>query len=237
MLRFACMGLSLSCAALTASPAAAQDGDAGTWALSGGFDLLELRGAKGDDLFFWDGTFSYGDTRDQFMLVTNGGGALRGQIDEVQMRLFYGRSLGNTTMLLGVRKDFRPHPRDTHAAIGAQGTVGTRLNWEGYAFLSDDGDLTGETQIIYQLPLSRRFYLEPRIAIGWSAQAIGKESVKPGLTEGEGSLRLRYRLTQKATFYTAIVHERLLGSTRRLARSGGESVGSTMAVIGFGFNL
>ena len=237
MLRFACLGLSLSYAALTATPAAAQDEDVDSWALSGGFDLLELRGAKGDDLFFWDATFSYGNATDQFMLVTNGGGALRGQIDEVQTRLFYGRTLGNTTMLLGVRKDFRPHPHDTHAAIGAQGTVGTRLNWEGYAFLSDDGDLTGEAQIIYQLPISSRFYLEPRLAIAWSAQEIGRESVRPGLAEGEGSLRLRYRLTQKATFYTAVVHERLLGGTRRLVRAEGESVGSTMAVIGFGFNL
>jgi copper resistance protein B len=237
MRRFACLGLSLSSALVAAAPVSAQADGADTWALSGGFDLIELRASKSEDRFFWDASFSYGNSTDQIMLVTEGGGALRGPIDEAQARLFYGRTFGNTTVLLGARKDFTPHPRDAHAAIGVQGTVGTRINWEGYAFLSDDGDLIGESQVIYQLPITREFYLEPRVSIGWSAQDVPQESVGSGLTELEASLRLRYRLTQKITLYTAVVHERLLGSTRSLARDEGGALNSTVGVIGFGFNL
>lgn len=235
MLRTACFGLSLLCLGLFSASAQADDGDG--WALSGGFDLIELRGGQGDDVFLWDGTFSLGNSRDQIMLVTQGGGALGNQIDEVQARLFYGRTLGNTTLLVGVRKDFTPHPRDAHAAIGVQGNIGTRLGWESYVFLSDNGRVTGEGQLVYQLPITDRLYLEPRIGAGWSAQGVAADAVRSGLTEGEGGLRLRYRLTDKLNIYTAVVHERLLGGTRRLARAQGDALQSTMAVIGFGFSL
>jgi len=236
MLRFACSGL-LSLLAAFAAPAVAQAEDAPGWTLSGGFDLIELRGGKGDALFLWDGTFSFGNSQDQLMLVTQGGGALGNQIDEVQARLFYGRTVGNATLLVGVRKDITPQPRDAHAIVGVQGNVGTRFGWETYAFLSDRGDLTGEAQIVYQLPITPRLYLEPRIAVGWSAQSSVAEATRSGFTEGEGTLRLRYRLTPKLNIYTALVHERLLGPTRRLARASGDALQSTMAVIGFGFTL
>ncbi|KMS52215.1 copper resistance protein B [Sphingobium cupriresistens] len=237
MLRSACLGLSFLSALVMASPAAAQADDSGAWALSGGFDLIELRAGKGDDVFLWDGTFSLGNATDQLMLVTQGGGALGNQIDEVQARLFYGRTIGNATLLVGVRKDFTLHPRDLHAIIGVQGNVGTRLSWESYAFLSDNGRLTGEGQIVYQLPITDSLYLEPRVGVGWSAQGVAVDAVEWGFTEGEGTLRLRYRLTPKLNIYTAVVHERLLAGTRRLARAQGDTLQSTMAVIGFGFSL
>lgn len=237
MLRFACLGLSFLSAAMLAPPAAAQGEAADPWALSGGFDLIELRAGKGDEIGLFDGSFSYGNSRHQIMLATEGGGALDSQIDEVQGRLFYGYSIGNTVLMVGARKDFKPHPSDFHAAIGVQGMIGTRLNWESYAFLSDKGRLTGEAQIVYQLPITDRFYLEPRLGAGWSAQDVAAEAITAGLTEGEGTLRLRYRLTGRINIYTAVAHERLLGGTRRRAREQGETRQSTMAVIGFGFSL
>ncbi len=235
MLRSACLGFLFLRALLIATPASAQDAD--RWALSGGFDLIELRSGPGSDAFLWDGTFSLGNATDQIMLVTQGGGALGNQIDEVQARLFYGRTVGNATLLVGIRQDVTPHPRDTHAIVGVQGNVGTRLGWEAYAFLSDNGRLTGEGQIVYQLPITPRLYLEPRLAVGWSAQSSVAETTRSGFTEGEGTLRLRYSLTPKFNIYTAVVHERLLGPTRRLARASGDTLQSTMAVIGFGFSI
>lgn len=238
MSRFALLGILPSVyALLVAAPAIAQEPDADAWSLSGGFDLIELRHGEGDDAFLWDGTFTLGNATDQLMLATQGGGALGNQIDQMQVRLFYGRAIGNATLLLGVREDFKPHPRDIHAAIGAQGTIGTRLGWESYVFLSDNGRLTGEGQLVYQLPITGRLYLEPRITAAWSAQNVQPDDVRSGLTEGQASLRLRYRLTTRLNIYTAIVHERLLGDTRRLAHEQRDTAQSTMAVIGFGFSL
>ncbi|MFZ2998570.1 MAG: copper resistance protein B [Sphingobium sp.] len=148
----------------------------------------------------------------------------------------YGRTVGNATLLAGIRQDISPHS-DTYAVIGVQGNVGTRLGWESYAFVSKEGDLTGEAQVIYQLPITSRLYLEPRVGLGWSAQAVAADAVRSGFTAGEGTLRLRYRLTKKANIYTALVHERLLGGTRRLVRDQGDAVQSTVVAIGFGFSL
>ena len=235
MLRPARLCLLSLCALFPATAAVAQDTT--PWTLSGGFDLLELRMGKGDDVFFWDGAFSLGNSTDQLLLTTTGGGALGNQIDEVETRLLYGRTVGDATLLVGVRRNIKPHPGDVYAAIGVQGTAGPRLEWEAYVFLSDNGGLTGEAQIVYQLPIAGRLSLEPRVAFGWAAQGVSAEATRSGLTEGEAALRLRYRLTDKVNIYTAVVHERLLGGTRRLGRQQGEALQSTMAVIGLGLDL
>lgn len=207
-------------------------------ALSGGFDLVELRAGKGEDAFLWDGAFSYGTARDWATLTLEGGSTLGGPIDEAQTRLFYGHAIGEkVAVLAGVRKDFKPHPHDFHAAAGVQGTVGSRLNWEAYAFLAEDGKLTGEAKIVYALPITERLYLEPRVAFGWSAQDIAADAVRSGLTEGEVAVRLRYRLTDHLNIYAGAAHERLLGGTRALARADGEATQSNVAMIGFGFSL
>jgi len=122
---------------------------------------------------------------------------------------------------IGARQDIKPHS-ETHAAIGAQGTLGTRLAWETYFFLSDKGRLIGELQTIYKLPITQHLRLEPRLKIAWSAQGDLAQATRPGLTEGEASLRLRYSLIQHVNAYTGVIHERLLGGARRLGRERGK---------------
>jgi copper resistance protein B len=235
MLRSACLGLFSSCALFAATPAVAQE-DAHAWRPSGGFDLIELRAGQGDELVIWDAAFSLGNATDQVMLMTSGGGALGNQIDEIDAKLLYGRTVGATTLLVGGRHDIKPHS-DTHATIGAQGTLGTRLNWEAFLFLSDRGNVTGEMQILHQMPIKQGLYLEPRLKVGWSAQGDADTATRAGPTEAEASLRLRYSLTEHVNAYAGVIHQRLLGDTRRLGREQGDALQSTMAVIGVGFSL
>ena len=236
MLRSTCRSVLPALALFSASAAIAQD-DPEAWALSGGFDLIEVRKGEGPTAFTWDGTFSLGNATDQVMLMTTGGGALDSQIDEVELRLFYGRNIQGVTALVGVRQNISPGSRDTYATVGVQGMIGTRLSWETYAFLSYQGHVIGEGQVIYQIPITGDLYLEPRVAIGWSAQSVDEEATRPGLTEGEGTLRLRYNLNDTINIYTGVMHERLLGGTRRLALEQGEAAQSTMAVVGLGLNF
>ncbi|MCP3731492.1 copper resistance protein B [Sphingomonas sp. MG17] len=220
---------------MAAKPAAAQE-ESDAWRFSGEFDLLELRAGKGDELFIWDATFSLGNDTDQVMLTTSGGGALGNQIDEVDAKLLYGRTIGAATLLVGVRRDIKPHS-DWHAAFGLQGTLGTRLDWETYLFVAETGQVTGEVQAIYDLPITQVLHLEPRVKIAWSAQEHLAEATRPGLAEAETALRLRYTLNERVNTYAGVVHERLLGGTRRLGRQQGDALDSTMALIGIGFNL
>jgi copper resistance protein B len=227
------------CALAAAEPALAQEAEEEDKAvLSGGFDFIELRAGKGDEAIQWDGSFSYGDSTDQIMLMVEGGGAVGKRVDDVQARLLYGRSISdNIVLLAGVRHEFQPHPHDSYAMVGAQGSVGSRFSWEGYAFLSDDGRLTGDAQIIYQLPLTEKVYVEPRAAIGWSAQRDEENGVGSGFTETEMSVRLRFRLNDNVNGFVGLAHERLLGDSRNIARAQGETLKSTIAVAGVGFSL
>ncbi len=236
MLRSACAYLLTGIALLSASTAWAQD-DANAWKLSGGFDQLELRQGDGEAALTWDGTFSLGNATDQVMLATTGGGALDSQIDEIDLRLFYGRTVGQVTLLAGVRQNLSPGLRDTYAAVGVQGVIAGRLNWETYVFFSQQGHVIGEGQLIYKLPITDKLYLEPRVALGWSADSVAEEATRPGLTEGEATVRLRYSVNDMINIYAGVLHERLLGGTRELALEQGDAAQSTIVLVGFGLNF
>lgn len=79
MLRWACMGLLTSCA-LFGTPALARE-DVNAWTLGGGFDLLELRAGKSDEVFFWDATFSI-SCRSPTIFISNRGSRLAGRRKE-----------------------------------------------------------------------------------------------------------------------------------------------------------
>ena len=223
-------------ALFSASTALAQD-DPDAWALSGGFDLIELREGEGAAAFTWDGTFSLGNATDQVMLDTTGGGALDSQIDEIDLRLLYGRTVGNVTLLAGVRQNLSPGLRDTYAAVGAQGVIAERLSWETFIFFSQQGHVIGEGELVYQLPITDKLYLEPRVTLGWSADSVAEEATRPGFTEGEATVRLRYSVNDRINIYAGVLHERLLGGTRALALEQGDAAQSTIALVGFGLTL
>ncbi|HKT76004.1 MAG TPA: copper resistance protein B [Sphingobium sp.] len=239
-MRTALIGLSLFFGVLSASGTALAQAPAedDRPVLSGGFDLIELRESRGSDRVFWDGSFAWGNTTDQAVLMIEGGGEVGTRMDDVQARLLYSRAIGgNAVLLVGVRHEFRPHPHASYAVLGAQGQVGSRLSWESFAFLSDDGQLTGNGKLIYQLPLTDRLYLEPRGEIAWSAQRDEADGLGAGLTDAQASIRLRLKLNDKVNGYLGVAHERLLADSRDLGRAQGEALQTTMAVIGFGFSL
>jgi len=87
------------------------------------------------------------------------------------------------------------------------------------------------------LDITPSLTLEPRVAFGWSAQAIPAEDLGTGLTDVEASLRLRRSFGDSFNVYTGVVHERLLGSTRSIAVAAGDPSRVTRAVVGLGFSF
>ncbi|MCF8710393.1 copper resistance protein B [Rhizorhapis sp. SPR117] len=79
--------------------------------------------------------------------------------------------------------------------------------------------------------------LEPRLGLGWSAQAIPGEDLGRGLTDIEASLRLRRSLGKDFNIYAGVVHERLVGFTRTIAVSAGDPSRVTRAIVGLGFSF
>lgn len=201
-------------------------------------DLLEVHVGQGDDHLVLDSTLTLGDGADQLLVKAAGGSETRTAFDDFEVQALYSRSLSDKAALhIGVRHDVRAGSDLTHGVAGMVVDVLPGLEAEHYLFVSQDGDLTGAGQLLLGVDLAPRLVIEPRLAIGWSAQEIPGEALGNGFTDVEASLRLRHALGEHFNVYTGVVHERLLGSTRSIAVAAGDPSRVTRAVLGFGFSF
>lgn len=201
-------------------------------------DLLEVHLGKGDDHLLFDSTLTAGEGSNQFLLKLAGGSDTRTGFDDLEVQGLYSRSLSPSAQLhLGVRHDTRPGSDLTHGVAGLVVELRPGLDAEHYFFVSQDGNLTGAAQLVWGLDIAADFVLEPRLALGWSAQAIPGEDLGHGLTDIEASLRLRRSLGESLNAFAGVVHERLIGSTRAIALTAGDPSRVTRAVVGLGLNF
>lgn len=201
-------------------------------------DLLEVHVGRGDDHLVLDSTLTLGDGADQLLVKAAGGSETRTAFDDFEVQALYSRSLSDKAALhLGVRHDVRAGSDLTHGVAGMVVDVLPGLEAEHYLFVSQDGDLTGAGQLLLGIDFAPQLVLEPRLAVGWSAQEIPDEALGNGFTDVEASLRLRHSLGENFNVYTGVVHERLLGSTRSIAVAAGDPSRVTRAVLGFGFTF
>ena len=66
-------------------------------------------------------------------------------------------------LVTGVREDFTPDPSRGWAAFGVQGTAPYRFDIEATAFLGDGGDSAARVKAEYELLITQRWILQPRV--------------------------------------------------------------------------
>jgi len=198
-------------------------------------DLFEMQLDKGDDAFVFDSTFSIGDGVNGAVLKLEGGSEAGPDLDEVGAQLLYTRALGpGTTLLAGVRHDFLPGKDNNYAALAIEQAIGEIVEAESYFYLSEHGDATVSAQILIGAPLTESLTFEPRVSAEWSAQDILEEDIASGLVGLSLSARLRQAIGPVFNIYAGVIHDRLLGDTRDIARAAGDSGNATKAIIRHG---
>lgn len=201
-------------------------------------DLLEVHVGQGNEHLVLDSTLTFGEGEDQLLVKLAGGSETRTNFDDLEVQGLYSRALSNKAALhLGVRHDIRQGSDLTHGVAGLVVELLPALEAEHYFFVSQRGDLTGAAQLLLGVDLTPRLSLEPRLALSWSAQAISAEDLGGGLTDIEASIRLRRSLGDNFNVYTGVVHERLVGGSRTIAISAGNTWRVTRAIAGVGFSF
>lgn len=214
-------------------------GQANAQTVSVEVDTFELQAGQGNDSLVFDSALSVGGERHAIVLKAEGENEkVHLNVEEVEGQVLYAfMPTDGTTLMAGVRHDFRPGKDLTYATLAVEQGLGSLIEGEHFLFVSQDGDVTGSGQVIVALPVGLATTLEPRASVGWSAQRIVQEDIGSGITDVELSARLRQAIGPVFDVYVGAVHERLVGNTRDIARENGDAVSVTRAVIGAGFSF
>ena len=196
-------------------------------------DRLETRAGDGREHYVWDLQGWYGGDLRKLWWKSEGGGELGSNPEDAEVQALYSRAVTPFfDVQAGIRHDFEPSPRRSHAVVGIQGLLPYVFEIDAAAFVSEEGDLTGRFEVEYDLRIRQRLVLQPRVELDFSAQAIPELGVGAGLGSVEGGLRLRYEIRREIAPYVGVAWQRKRGATADFARAAGDDSRSWEVVVG-----
>ncbi len=153
-------------------------------------DQLEWwQGADGRRGAVWDARGWMGRDVTRLWFRTDGDlGA--GTLRQARAQVFYGRAVHRFwDVLAGVRRDVRPGPSQTWAAFGIQGLAPCWFDVQATAYVGAGGRLQAEVDVEYDLLLTNRLILQPRVEAAFSSENDVERRRRPASSATEVGLR------------------------------------------------
>lgn len=202
---------------------------------SGAFiaDRIETGFSGGEESYLWDIQGWYGGDIQRLWLKSEGEGFFDGTTESVELQALYSRAVTPFFDLQGgLRYDVRPDPDRAYVVLGLQGLAPYLFEVDMAAFLSDAGDLTARIEGEYDLRITQRLLLQPRLELEVAAQDVPELGIGSGFSTVEAGLRLRYEIRRELAPYLGVGWERKLGPTEDFARAAGDDASSWRVVLG-----
>jgi copper resistance protein B len=192
------------------------------------FELLEYRVSDtGRDQIGWDTQGWIGNDDHKFWWKAEGDAILDGQDEgDADLQAFYARPISAFWYLqAGMRYEQAWEPGSTNerfsAALGVQGFAPYKFDVEPTIFLTDDGDVLAQFTASYDLYLTQRIVLQPRVELNAAAQDVPESDLGAGINNIDFDLRLRYEFQREFAPYVGVRYGRLTGATAGIARRNG----------------
>ncbi|GGD53027.1 hypothetical protein GCM10007235_26550 [Pseudoxanthomonas indica] len=195
-------------------------------------DRLEGWRRDGQEGQAWEAQAWVGSDLNRLWLRTEGE-RTAGHTEAAQMELLYGRSVSPWwDVVAGIRHDTRPEQARSWAALGVQGLAPYKFEMAATAYLAEDGQVAATVEAEYELLLTNRLILQPRVEARLNACERVEFGEGSGLTSVEAGLRLRYEVTRRFAPYVGISHGRRFGDSARWAEAAGEHARDTHFLVG-----
>lgn len=197
-------------------------------------DRLETRFADEVDTYVWDMQGWYGGDYNRLWLKTEGEGEQGESPESTELQaLFSHRFSPFWDWQLGVRHDFDPDPQRTYAVLGVQGVIPYEFEWDSALFVSNKGDVSARIEAEYDLKVTQRIILQPRLEINAAASEVPELGLGSGLNSTELGVRLRYEIRREFAPYIGVSWEKLYGGTADFSELKGEATSIVSIVVGF----
>lgn len=196
-------------------------------------DRLETRFADEVDTYVWDLQGWYGGDLNRLWIKTEGEGEHGNSPVSAELQTLFSRRFAPFwDWQLGIRHDFEPGPERTHLVLGLQGVVPYEFGWDSALFVSDEGDVTARIEAEYDLRITQRLIVQPRLELNAASSDIPELELGSGINSIELGIRLRYEFKREFAPYIGVSWGKRYGDTADFSRIGGEPTSVTALVVG-----
>lgn len=180
------------------------------WMVQG--DRLESTVAESHDSYAWELQGWYGHDRQRLRWKSDGEGEWGGRPESAELQILYSRLFSPYwEWQVGVRQDFRPGDGRSFAVAGLQGVAPYQFEIDAAMFVSDDGDVSLRFEAEYDLLLTQRLVLQPRVELAAALSDVAATGEQGGDVDAELGLRLRYEIRRELAPYIGAAYEREMG--------------------------
>ena len=116
--------------------------------------------------------------------------------------------------------------------IALQGLAPGSFEVDTSLYLSENADVTLATELEYNIRITQRLILQPRMEFTLSAQDIPSQGIGAGLTSTNLDLRLQYEIERRFTPYIGVRYSFLSGETADMAAAMGNDREQLFLVAG-----
>jgi len=170
------------------------------------------------------------------LVIKAEGDVAKGKLQDARTELLWNHAIASFwDTQLGVRQDGGIGPKRGWLALGVQGLAPYWFAMEATAYAGDNGKTALRLSAEYELLLTQKLILQPRIEINLYGKTDPARDIGSGLSDALTGLRLRYEFTRQFAPYAGIEWAGKFGETANLARAAGEKISETRWVAGVRF--
>lgn len=190
---------------------------------------------NGDDSTGYDLQGWFGTTYNRFVVKAEGDIA-NGRVEESRTELLWSRAIAtHWDTQLGARFDTGEGPNRQWIALGVQGLSPYWFEVDATAYVGNGGRTAFRLEASYELLITQRLILEPKIEMQAFGKSDAQRRVGSGLSEASAGLRLRYEFTRQFAPYIGIERAASYGETADYVRAEGGDTQKTRVVAGVRF--
>ncbi|PLW82117.1 copper resistance protein CopB [Kineobactrum sediminis] len=207
------------------------------------FDQFEYRVTDDDspDHLGWEAEGWYGGDFNRFWWKSEGEAFFDGPNEgESENDLLYSRLLTPFwSIQTGVQYANEWTPDDYtdrwSYVLALQGMAPYQFEVDSSLYVSEDGDVLFEFEAEYDLRVTQRLAVQPRMALGFAVDDIPERNLGSGITDGNLDLRLRYAIEREFAPYAGVRYQFLVGDTRDIAEAQGQDTEQWLLIAGLRF--
>jgi len=173
-------------------------------------DQMEFRSnSNGNNTLRYDMQGWRGTDYNKIWLKLEGDNELKSRTGESELQLLYSRSVAPFwDFQIGARYDSFYDPGIINdrflAVIGFQGLAPYWFDLEPAIFVSDKGDISARITATYDLLLTQRLVLQPRVEVNAALREARQYGVGKGLYDTQLGFRLRYEIRREFAPYVGL---------------------------------
>ncbi|WP_432261229.1 copper resistance protein B [Cupriavidus sp. TMH.W2] len=196
-------------------------------------DRLEWAHANGGNAAAYEAQAWFGNSYDKLVIKAEGE-ASKGKLHEARTELLWGHAVASYwDTQLGLRNDTGSgRPARNWLAFGVQGLAPYWFEVDATAYVGTSGRTALRLSAEYELLLTQRLILQPRIEANLYGKNDPEAGIGSGLSNSTAGLRLRYEFSRQFAPYIGVERYQAFGNTADMIRTSGGKAGETRFVAG-----